>query len=83
MKYKYSKTVRDKIEFTLIKPCCEVDGSDLMTLINRHGPNLSNVIIIEPDKNNLFKFKGIDHDKFLYFSSNENFDDLIWVNATL
>jgi len=83
MKYKYTNTIRDNINFTLIKPYYSVDGPDLMELIKKHGPEISNVIIIERDKDGHNKFNGIDHDKFLYFNLLENFDSLNWIESVL
>jgi hypothetical protein len=78
MRYKYAKTNRGGIDFTLVESYGNNDGFELKALVNKYDPVNKNVILIRKLSNGLNEFSGTDTRTLSYFGATENFDNLDW-----
>lgn len=81
MRYKYAKTNRDGIDFTLVESYTYNDGIELGKFVEKHDPVNKNVIIVSKQTNGLNVFTGINHRKFDLFSTTENLENLRWTES--
>jgi hypothetical protein len=81
MRYKYAKTYRDGIDFTLVESYSSDDGVALIKLIEKYDPVNKNVIIVRKKTDGLNSFSAVDFRKFDHFATTESFDDLEWIES--
>ena len=81
MRYKYAKTNREGIDFTLVESYSSNDGESLRKLVEKYDPINKNVILVRKKADGLNVFSGTDARKFNFFGSTENFDDLEWIES--
>ena len=81
MRYKYAKTNREGIDFTLVESYFSDDGESLRKLVEKYDPINKNVILVRKNGDGLNVFSGTDARKFNSFGSTENFDDLKWIES--